>query len=315
MYARQVLGEENYAQFEIVSVDEFLAYLGFCVLMGLVHLPAVDDYWRKDEYFRYSHISDRISRSRFREISRYLHFADNSQLPQRGQPGYDKLGKVRPVLEALQSRFLQCYNPHCEQSIDEAMIKFQGRSTLKQFMPAKPTKRGIKVWCRGDGHNGYLCEFQVYTGREESNETGLGARVVTDLSQKLQGKHFHLFFDNFFCSFSLLRSLLTNGLYGCGTARQNYKDFPALLKMQGNGKKERERMGLKKRYNIHYAHMYLLCRSSIHFICTYFIFQGGFYSCTVWGSGGNTLAGQQSHSYAVHQLPASRVRYCDTETS
>ena len=314
MYARQVLGEENYAQFEIVSVDEFLAYLGFCVLMGLVHLPAVDDYWRKDEYFRYSPISDRISRSRFREISRYLHFADNSQLPQRGQPGYDKLGKVRPVLEALQSRFLQCYNPHCEQSIDEAMIKFQGRSTLKQFMPAKPTKRGIKVWCRADGHNGYLCEFQVYTGREESNETGLGARVVTDLSQKLQGKHFHLFFDNFFCSFSLLRSLLMNGLYGCGTARQNYKDFPALLKMQGNGKKEREREWVSRKGTVYTMHICIFCLGAVYTLYVH-IFQGGFYSCTVWGSGGNTLAGQQSRSYAVHQLPASRVRYCDTETS
>ena len=101
-------------------------------------------------------------------------------------------------------------------------------------MPAKTTKHGMKVWCRADGHNGYLCEFQVYTSCEEK---GLGERVVTDLSQKLQG---NLFFDNFFCSFSLLRSLLTNGLYGCGTARQYYKDFPEPLKMSGKGKRERK---------------------------------------------------------------------------
>lgn len=151
----------------------------------------------------------------------------------------------------LHWQLLNAYDPHCEQSIDEAMIKFQGRSTLKQFMPAKPTKRGIKVWCRADAHNGYLCEFQVYTGRAESNETSLGTRVVTDLSQSLQGKHYHLFFDYFFCSATLLRSLLSNGLYACGTARQTYKDFPAPLKMKGNGKKERERMGLKERYAQH----------------------------------------------------------------
>ena len=248
LYAKQVLGEK-YAQFQAVTVEEFLAYLGFCILMGLVQLPELEDYWRRDEYLRYTPISDRISRDRFREISRYLHFVDNSQLPQRGNPGYDKLGKVRPVLEALQSWFVSSYDPHCEQSIDEAMIKFQGRSMLKQYLPAKPTKRGIKVWCRADAHNGYLCEFQVYTGREEqSNEMTLGARVVTDLSQRLQGKYYHLFFDNFFCSVALLQSLLSNGLYGCGTARQTYKDFPAPLRMKGNGKKERERMGLKKRY-------------------------------------------------------------------
>ena len=34
------------------------------------------------------------------------------------------------------------------------MIRFKGRSSLKQFMPMKPIKRGIKVWVRADSHNG-----------------------------------------------------------------------------------------------------------------------------------------------------------------
>ena len=55
-------------------------------------------------------------------VTRSAEIASGSQLPQRGDPGYDKLGKVRPVLEALQSRFVSSYDPHCEQSIDEAMI-------------------------------------------------------------------------------------------------------------------------------------------------------------------------------------------------
>lgn len=31
-------------------------------------------------------------------------------------------------------------------SIDESVIAFKGRSTMKQFMPMKPIKRGFKVW-------------------------------------------------------------------------------------------------------------------------------------------------------------------------
>ena len=58
LYARQVVGEEKYAQFEVVTVEEFLAYQGFCILMGLVQLPSLDDYWRRDEYLRYTPISD-----------------------------------------------------------------------------------------------------------------------------------------------------------------------------------------------------------------------------------------------------------------
>ena len=36
------------------------------------------------------------------------------------------------------------YNPHREQSIDEAMVKYKGRVKFLQYMPMKPCKRGIK---------------------------------------------------------------------------------------------------------------------------------------------------------------------------
>ena len=143
------------------------------------------------------------------------------------------------MMTALQELFLDKYNPHREQSIDEAMIPFQGRSSLKQYLPAKPIKRGIKVWCRADPHNGYLSELQVYTGRAGSGgrQHNLGERVVLDLSRKLEGLHYHMYFDNYFTSVSLLSSLLSKGLYGCGTARQSYVGFPDALHMCSSSKR------------------------------------------------------------------------------
>ena len=58
------------------------------------------------------------------------------------------------------------------------MIKFQGRSSLKQYMPLKPVKRGIKVWLLADSRNGYFSKFNVYTGKGATAEKGLGMRVV-----------------------------------------------------------------------------------------------------------------------------------------
>ena len=242
MYAREVLGEK-YDSWDKVTVGELRAYFGFMLLMGLVSLPALDDYWRRDTFLRYSPIADRISRDRFRDIHRFLHFNSNSNLPLVGEPGHDRLGKVRPVMEALQERFSQLYQPHCANAVDEAMIPFQGRSSLKQYMPAKPVKRGIKAWCRADAVNGYMCQVQIYTGRGDSPEGGLGKRVVLDLSQKLEHKNYHLYFD-FFSSVSLMSELLAKGIYACGTARQNYRDFPSTLKLQGKSKREQERHGL-----------------------------------------------------------------------
>ncbi len=49
-------------------------------------------------------------------------------------------------------------------------------------MPKKPIKRGIKVWIRADGHNGYICDFSIYCGKAGDPGLNLGTRVVTALS-------------------------------------------------------------------------------------------------------------------------------------
>ena len=145
----------------------------------------------------YLPISNDISRDRFRDISRYLHFVNNDTLVPRGQPGHDRLGKVWPAINHHSQRFSDLYDPHCELAVDEAMIKFQGRSSLKQYMVMKRIKRGIKVWVLGDSHNGYLQKFQIYSGKEGTREVDLGAKVVKTLTDHIQGKFHHIFFDNF----------------------------------------------------------------------------------------------------------------------
>ena len=57
---------------------------------------------------------------------------------------HDRLGKVRPLIDHLSCKFSSLYNPSKDVAVDEAMIKFQGRSALKQYMPMKPTSVGSK---------------------------------------------------------------------------------------------------------------------------------------------------------------------------
>ena len=42
--------------------------------------------------------------------------------------------------------FKDRYLPGQNQTIEEAMVAFKGRLSYMQYMPAKPIKRGIKVW-------------------------------------------------------------------------------------------------------------------------------------------------------------------------
>ena len=229
-YAEDVMGSEKFAKWTKITVEEMKAFLGFSILMGINQLPAIKDYWKKNDYLHYSPIADRIPRDRFLEISRYIHFVDNSTLQPRGSPGHDRLGKVRPIIDHLSTKFAEAYNPHKEVAVDEAMIKFQGRSSLKQYMPKKPVKRGIKVWVLGDSETGYFSKFDIYCGKGTSPEKSLGARVVKTLTEPLKGKFHHVYFDNFFTSAELLTDLEKDGVYACGTARKDRRGFPEKLK-------------------------------------------------------------------------------------
>ena len=74
-----------------------------------------------------------------------------------------------------------------------------GRSSVKQYLPLKPTKREFKVWIIGDSK--YFLDLQVYVGSEgEGTEHGLGERVVLGLTEQYRGVHHQLYCDNFFSS-------------------------------------------------------------------------------------------------------------------
>ena len=109
------------------------------------------------------------------------------------------------------------------------MIKFQGRSSLKQYMPLKPTKRGIKVWVAADSTNSYFTRFEVYSGKKDDTvEHGLGAKVVK--TPDFKGKYHCVFFDNYFTTLKFLENLEKDDIYSCGTARKDLKGFPEMLK-------------------------------------------------------------------------------------
>lgn len=107
-------------------------------------------------------------------------------------------------------------------SADESMVKFKGRSGLKQYMPMKPIKRGFKVWVLADSKTGYMLNFKIYEGKAQNAQEGtLGERTVLDLTKKYHNKGYCVYFDNFFSTFILLSKLLEKNTYSCGTFREN----------------------------------------------------------------------------------------------
>ena len=64
---------------------------------------------------------------------------------------------------------------------------------------------------------GYLYEFDLYLGKKEKTELGLGETVVLDLSRKLKNTYCVLYSDNFFNCLTLVEKLFDRGIYCLGT--------------------------------------------------------------------------------------------------
>lgn len=105
-----------------------------------------------------------MSGRRFELLMSYLHLNDTSKMPDRASPEHDKLYKIRPFLDRVVNAFRSVYTPFQSVSVDESIIGFKGRLSWIQYMPKKPTKWGIKAWVLADSSNGYVANFQLYSG-------------------------------------------------------------------------------------------------------------------------------------------------------
>lgn len=114
-------------------------------------------------------------------------------------------------------------------------MKSKHRSGIRQYIKNKPTKWGIKLWVLTDSANGYTCDFDVYIGRNAAavpSPNGLGYDVVMRLVQPLINQGYHLYFNNFYTSETLVKDLFRLMIPATGTAGTNRTGFPDSMKKQ-----------------------------------------------------------------------------------
>lgn len=212
-----------------LHIEELQSFIGINFLMGYNRLPSWKDYWSTSNDLGVNLVSGVMNRKRFLDILSYLHL---NNINARPNDCVDKLYKLRPFLDTVNQRFFELYKVTREMSVDESMILFKGRSSIKQFNPMKPIKRGYKIWCLADQKR-YISKFSVYQGKEEIVDDfinfGLGERVVLNLTKPYWNTGLKVFFDNYFTSIPLLEKLKLENTFACGTIRSNRKYIPNLV--------------------------------------------------------------------------------------
>ena len=201
---------------------ELQKILAVMMVMSYNYLPSLKNYWSNKESMGNRLVKRIISRDRYMVVTSKLYFS----LPEK-PPDATKTYYVDELLSCLKHTFRKYRQDSPFQSIDESMTKFKGRSSLKQYMPLKPVKRGIKLWCRCDSDSGYTYDLNVYSGKESQSITDgaltLGERVVKRLASTIQEPDVCLCFDRFFTSVNLLE---TCGYAALGTCMSNRKNLP-----------------------------------------------------------------------------------------
>lgn len=182
---------------------EIMIALGCSFVMSYNRLPHFSHYWSSNASLGNEAIKTAISRDRCMLLFSKL-YCNEPEKPD----SVSKLYYVEEITSCLKTTFQKCRADSAVQSIDESMTKFKGRTVLKQYMPLKPVKRGIKIWLRCDSLTGYTYDFNVYCGKETIHTDGtLGERVVARLAETISNPDTALCFDRFFTSVHLLDTL------------------------------------------------------------------------------------------------------------
>lgn len=161
---RQQIQAPQARPWHCVTHDEMKAFIGLLIAMGVLKLPRLRMYWQQSHaLFGTTGIADIISNNHFEQIWRFFHLSNSDDQIPCGQPGHDKLFKVRKFLDLILPTFESEYNLPREITIDEAMIPFKGRiGFIQYYMKDKPTKWGLKAFTLSDASTlrlAYLLEL------------------------------------------------------------------------------------------------------------------------------------------------------------
>ncbi|XP_066965649.1 piggyBac transposable element-derived protein 4-like [Macrobrachium rosenbergii] len=207
---------------------EIYVYFALLLLMPLMKKHVLQDYWKQDPLIPTPIFPKFMTRDRFLLLTRFMHFADN------GNPNSnDRIWKIRPFLSLVVGNFKRVFHPFQKIVIDESLILFKGRLILKQYIPSKRHRFGVKLFVLCDCETGIVLDIIVYTGTDvdipkEDQGSGLGfsGAVVKKMMAPYMGHGHILYTDNWYSSPTLAQFLHDNATGTCGTVRESRKYMP-----------------------------------------------------------------------------------------
>lgn len=212
-------------EWKMVDKDELHAFFGLLITAG--HMKSCNVNYRNfwHPFYGSTIFKATMGMTRFEHLLRFIRFDDKSTRSARRKT--DKLAPIRDVWEKVTANFKKYYIPSQNLTIDEQLMPCRCRCSFIQFMPKKPDKYGIKIFWICDCRTAYPLQGFVYTGKNGDKRTvGLASIVVEKLCESYYETNRNITTDNYFTSYPLAQSLLSNGLNLVGTLKKNKTCVP-----------------------------------------------------------------------------------------
>jgi Transposase IS4 len=226
-----------------LEIHELYHFFGCLIKLGLWKHPPRTYSWSSGGVL--SQVP--LSKNRFESILSNFHFKDRGLNPIQGN-WWDKL---EPIFSILRQKSSFYWIPSTNLTVDEIMLKFEGRTAQKITIPGKPIPTGFKIFALGD--SGYTYNWEctrpglaegVLTEKKRisvfiPNSTtftllnptqSVVIRLISCLSIYIQnGLSFHLFLDNLFVCWKSAMALKERGIAVTGTVRKGASGYPPRL--------------------------------------------------------------------------------------
>ncbi|KAK3910294.1 PiggyBac transposable element-derived protein 3 [Frankliniella fusca] len=229
--------QENINNNAAITIHELKIFLGIILYMGVVSLPAIEDYWNSNTYVK--QVADVMSYRRFQKIRSHTHFVDNSD-----EPGTDPFRKVRPILNHMRAK-INTLEQESTLSADEGMVGYKG--SIYRTSPALNGALNFLDWREQVGC--FMTSFftlELILSLKKIcclKRMGVGAMAIIALSKCIKNpKSSSLTFDNWYTGLPLI-NYLQSELNTCslGTIKSNrmencpLKPDKDLLRTQARG--------------------------------------------------------------------------------
>jgi len=210
-----------------VSTEEIYVFFAIILYMTVHREPTLRQYW-SDRPDQPTHkVAGHMGRNRFVFIFRHLCMWQ----PADDDTKFSIWDKIRPWSSHIQTLNVQLWKPGFEISVDESMVRYQGRSRDTVIIKSKPIPQGFKLYSAAE--SGFMLTWAPHTKAgiqmdpleyfpDELYQLSPTRAVVASLCLRLPPSPSgwrHIFVDNYFTSVNLFMYLHRRKIFATGTAR------------------------------------------------------------------------------------------------